>query len=241
MKKALFSALAMCAIALCLSACSSDEIDEYEQNIISYSTEMESVDLGLPSHTMWGTMNVGANCPEAYGDYFAWGDSISRGEDWKTDLKKYNWINAPFNNGQKNCDQDYFKTVFDTVCPSGTLSEEHDAATQLCGSDWRMPTADEWFELYTECEWEWTDDYNGKGIKGYIVHSVDKTTHIFLPGAGKRSYASYSEEGQGFYWSSTPKGISTYALCLYFNRNNINADKYPYYRYYGFTIRPVRK
>ena len=33
----------------------------------------EYVDLGLPSGTLWATMNVGANSPEEYGDYYAWG------------------------------------------------------------------------------------------------------------------------------------------------------------------------
>ena len=33
--------------------------------------EHEYVDLGLPSGTLWATMNVGVNAPEEYGDYFA--------------------------------------------------------------------------------------------------------------------------------------------------------------------------
>ena len=35
--------------------------------------EPDYVDLGLPSGTLWATRNVGAACPEDYGDYFAWG------------------------------------------------------------------------------------------------------------------------------------------------------------------------
>ena len=35
----------------------------------------EYVDLGLPSGTLWATCNVGANSPEEYGDYFAWGET----------------------------------------------------------------------------------------------------------------------------------------------------------------------
>ena len=36
--------------------------------------EYEYVDLGLPSGTLWATMNVGASNPEECGDYFAWGE-----------------------------------------------------------------------------------------------------------------------------------------------------------------------
>ncbi|MBO7138146.1 MAG: hypothetical protein J6V92_06740 [Bacteroidaceae bacterium] len=35
----------------------------------------EYVDLGLPSGTLWATCNVGANSPEEYGEYFAWGET----------------------------------------------------------------------------------------------------------------------------------------------------------------------
>ena len=34
----------------------------------------EFVDLGLPSGTLWATMNVGASKPSDYGLYFQWGD-----------------------------------------------------------------------------------------------------------------------------------------------------------------------
>ena len=36
--------------------------------------EHEYVDLGLPSGLLWATCNVGANTPEEYGDYFAFGE-----------------------------------------------------------------------------------------------------------------------------------------------------------------------
>ena len=32
------------------------------------------VDLGLPSGTLWATCNVGAEKPQGYCDYFAWGE-----------------------------------------------------------------------------------------------------------------------------------------------------------------------
>ncbi len=34
-----------------------------------------AVNLGLPSGLMWASCNVGANAPEEYGDYFAWGET----------------------------------------------------------------------------------------------------------------------------------------------------------------------
>ena len=40
----------------------------------------EYVDLGLPSGLLWATCNVGANAPEEYGDYFAWGETSPKDE-----------------------------------------------------------------------------------------------------------------------------------------------------------------
>lgn len=45
----------------------------------------EYVDLGLPSGTLWATCNVGADSPEDYGDYYAWGDTLPKTMyDWKS-------------------------------------------------------------------------------------------------------------------------------------------------------------
>ena len=38
----------------------------------------EYVDLGLPSGTLWATCNVGADKPEDFGDYFAWGETTPK-------------------------------------------------------------------------------------------------------------------------------------------------------------------
>lgn len=47
--------------------------------------EHEYVDLGLPSGTLWATMNVGATAPEEYGDLFAWGETAPKDVyDWST-------------------------------------------------------------------------------------------------------------------------------------------------------------
>ena len=53
---------------------------------------LEYVDLGLPSGTLWATCNVGANKPEDYGDYFSWEEgnkaSAKRGDGWSMPTKE---------------------------------------------------------------------------------------------------------------------------------------------------------
>lgn len=45
-----------------------------------YMNGHEYVDLGLPSGLKWATCNVGANKPEDYGKYYAWGETSAYGE-----------------------------------------------------------------------------------------------------------------------------------------------------------------
>ena len=50
--------------------------------------EHEYVDLGLPSGTLWATCNVGANSPEEFGYFFAWGETQPK-EDYSWDTYIY--------------------------------------------------------------------------------------------------------------------------------------------------------
>ena len=61
------------------------------------------VDLGLPRGTLWATCNVGALAitPEAYGDYFAWGETEPKNVyDWTT----YKYCEGTNNTLTKYCD-----------------------------------------------------------------------------------------------------------------------------------------
>ena len=55
----------------------------------------EMVDLGLPSGTLWATCNIGAYCPEDYGDYFAWGETLG----YLDGKSVFNWITYKWCNG----------------------------------------------------------------------------------------------------------------------------------------------
>ena len=54
-----------------------NQLLRFDISQVDYVTflEDESVDLALPSGTLWATCNVGAAFPEEYGSYFAWGET----------------------------------------------------------------------------------------------------------------------------------------------------------------------
>ena len=102
----------------------------------------EYVDLGLPSGTLWATTNVGAEKPEDYGLYFAWGETTGYTGDtndgYLFDWASYKWCNGDYNQLTKYCYDisSGYNGFTDTLTE---LEPEDDAAYVNWGPDWRMP------------------------------------------------------------------------------------------------------
>lgn len=69
--------LLISALLSVLCSCGSGN-GRVEKTLTGAHESHEWVDLGLPSGVKWATCNVGASTPEAYGDYFAWGETVTR-------------------------------------------------------------------------------------------------------------------------------------------------------------------
>lgn len=187
------------------------------------------VDLGLS--VKWATCNVGANNPEDYGDYFAWGETTTKSTySWST----YKYCNGSSSTLTKYCDNSsYGNNGFTDNKTQLELSD--DAARANWGGAWRMPTDAEWTELYEQCTWTWTTQ---KGMNGYKVMSKSNGNSIFLPAAGSRYDSLLDDAGRfGDYWSSSlyayyPNG----AWYVYFSGYVFRDYSH---RYYGLSVRPV--
>ena len=100
-----------------------------------------------------------------------------------------------------------------------------DTATILWGSNWRMPTKEEFDALMNNqnctCTWATQNGVNGLLCTGKGVYS---TNSIFLPAAGNCDKGDVAgSDKMGFYWSSTPYQADR-AYCLGFDSNNTNPD-----------------
>ena len=168
----------------------------------------EYVDLGLS--VKWATFNVGANKPEDYGDYFAWGETEPK---TKYSESNYSYTDNPT-----------------------TLPLSADAAHANWGDSWRMPTYAEQNELREHCTWTWTTQ---NGVNGYKVTSNKNGNSIFLPAAGYRLDSSLYDAGSnGYCWSSSIYTYGTsFAYYLYFYSSNVGRNGQ--YRRYGLSVRPV--
>ena len=176
-------------------------------------------------------MNVGATSETDYGDYFMWGSIEPNTADECT------WANAPFNGGASDYDETKFNPVKGTVCPNGVLAKGYDAASHIMGGDWRMPTKDEFQELYNNTNKEWTQVNSVNGWK--FTSRTDTSKYIFIPAAGYRDNDSVSNRGDsGYVWSSSlnTSGPDS-AWELDFNSGNCYVLNLS--RYYGLSVRGV--
>ena len=189
----------------------------------------EYVDLGLPRGLKWAKCNVGAEKESDYGYYFQWGSTSPNTANECT------WANAPFNGRANDYNSTYFNEVKDTVCPNGILAKKYDAAAQIMGGDWRMPTNIEFQELCNNTTQSWVtiNGVNGRKFTGPNGNS------IFIPAAGGCGDGSTYEVGDyGNVWSSSLVTSGRNAFHLYFGSNF--SDVYNTYRYYGKSVRGVR-
>jgi len=198
------------------------------------SSYHEYVDLGLPSGTLWATMNIGANAPEEYGDYFAWGETEPKDYyDWGT----YKWCMGSSDiTLTKYCT--YSSWGYNGFVDNKTeLDPEDDAATVNWGPEWRMPSEDQIQELLDNCTTEWT---TLNGVVGRLFTSNINGASLFLPAAGCRWGSSLYDAGAGgYFWSrALSSGYSYNACYLYFDSGIVRWDDYV--RNGGQGVRAVR-
>ena len=213
---------------------------------------VEYVDLGLSSGLKWATCNLCENgfvsSPEAYGDYYAWGETQpyyteghsqdSPCSNWQSGKTGYNWASYSWCQGSNTTLTKYNNTSANGTVDNKTEFSDYsyaDDPAQILGK-WRTPSYTEWAELVDNCTWTWTSQ---NGVDGMLVTGPNGKS-IFLPGAGTRLNQNTSDVGSyGNYWASTlHTDNSTMAKCVNFNGTG-TLRYYRGYRYYGRAIRPV--
>lgn len=130
------------------------------------------------------------------------------------------------------------------------LQSDDDAARVNLGPGWLTPQKSDWQWLIDNCTWEWTDDYDGSGAKGYVVTSTISgytTSSIFLPAAGFYMYATARQRHLGYYWSANhgrmnpavgeEKCVPYMAWYMSFTSSGHQVSSVD--RFYGIPVRPI--
>lgn len=180
--------------------------------------EYEFVDLGLPSGTLWAKCNIGAEKETDFGKYFKFGDIV--GHDSNV------------------CSHDASIPAVE-VDDNNNLLPAYDTATQLMGSDYRMPTKEECEELSKNTH-AYLDVING--VIGMRFSKInDSSVYIFIPLAGGCAGGVFANRGREAYLRSSTLYDDETAYYLFCDNWDGQYISHNMPRIVGSSIRAIRK
>ena len=191
------------------------------------------VDLGLPSGTLWSTVNVGAQTPFQRGQYFSWGNiegyvaSYNEG-DYSGEIVGYSFIqgNYELTNGYQL---------------SGSIPVGNDAAVDIMGGEWSIPTDTQFQELFDNCTITWITK-NGVPGKLFTSNINGKTLFIINNGYGNATTLD-SPMYQSAYWTNAEDDVDTSKALSFVLGPSILPNLTPIHpeeKRFGFGIRAVK-
>lgn len=191
---------------------------EFEEFVITW------VDMGLPSGTLWASVNVGATNMEDYGDYYAWGELTTK--------TNYSWSTYAHGNSTSNI------TKYNASDGLATLQPVDDIATLTYGSGAAIPTATEWLELNNYTNFTTVTQ---NGVSGALLTSTVNGRTLFFPYAGyKVNSTIISNNTASCLWTSTRGSSVANGRHTYINSNTSRQVSTGVERYQGFNIRAVK-
>ena len=189
-----------------------------------------AVDLGLS--VKWASCSLGASSPEETGDFFAWGETNVKSE--------YTWNNYIYGNSSSGPFSKYVtKERYGIVDNLTVLEPEDDAATAIFGAGWRLPTKDEFKEIFITLNTTHIETVLN-GVHGFKVVSKKsgyKDKWIFLPSTGSTSITYQENVYPGLYWTSSIHSSDSMAEIFYSSLYFVSSSSH--YRYIGCNIWPV--
>jgi hypothetical protein len=207
------------------------------------------VDMGLPSGLLWAKKNIDVTQPNGFAaseyqyecSFFSWGN-----------VDGHNPISESafdYDFGSSN-DGPYASTSGATL--TGNITPSFDAARVNCGAPWRLPTTDEFAELFNSAYTKYIDA-NGddiaaettnklvtmNGIVGIRLKSKSNGNVLFFACSGYGNGSTwYGRGSSGYYWSGSLYS-ATYGRDLVFYSGGV----YPQYnisRFLGIAGRAVQ-
>lgn len=216
-------------------------VKEGEKQTVSGKVQNHDyVDLGLS--VKWATCNVGASKITDGGDIYAWGETYTKndftwdnyklckgdGDGWYEYLTKYvteeGYGKLIYSNEWYD---EYFKDDLTT------LEASDDVATAKWGSQWRMPTKEEFEELVDKCSWDRVN------FDGYVCHKVTGPSGKSIFFVAKWPEGLYKGD---YYWTSTLDAERNQLAYNIFITSNNTIDIWSIGsndRYLGRLVRPV--
>jgi len=219
-------------------------------------------DMGLPSGVLWAKKNIDITQQNGFAasefqyecSFCSWGNTDMYNPNAQNSFAGvYNWggvnENEPYYEGQP-----YGSTPGAAL--TANFGPSFDAARRHLGAPWRMPSTEEYKELFDNCDFIDADGnivsastsvagtaadkrITMNGIVGLRLRSKINGNVIFFPASGYGLGTTWSNRGShGYYWSSSWISARN-ARGLYFHSGGVSPQNTSN-RYDGFAVRPVQ-
>lgn len=221
---------------------SKDEIINNDQTIFKKYMkaifEKTFIDLGLPSGTLWARYNLGVDInlskinnqfthKKWYGNYYMWGDIITR--------KTYNHITYNYLRNSNAIKYGDVHTKLELSDDIAYITYSAMPNEYIC----HIPNREQISELYNNTHRKWIENYNNvQGLNGIEFTSDKNNNKIFFPAGGFYEGDVLNNIGSKcYYWTSELCFFNEngYAFILD-EQNNIISNENPWF---GYNIRPV--
>lgn len=220
------------------------------------------VDMGLPSGVLWAKKNIDITQQNGFAasefqyecSFCSWGNTDMYNPNAQNSFDGvYNW-------GGVNENEPYYEGQPYGSTPGAALTADFgpsfDAARRHLGAPWRMPSKEEYKELFDNCDFIDADGnivsastsvagtaadkrITMNGIVGLRLRSKINGNVIFFPASGFGYGSSWYYRGAGGYYWSSSWGSARGARYLYFYSGGVGPQD-TNSRYYGFAVRPVQ-
>ncbi len=220
------------------------------------------VDMGLPSGVLWAKKNIDITQQNGFAasefqyecSFCSWGNTDMYNPNAQNSFAGvYNWggvnENDPYYEGQP-----YGSTPGAAL--TANFGPSFDAARRHLGAPWRMPSTEEFKELFDNCDFIDADGnlvtestsvagtaadkrITMNGIVGLRLRSKINGNVIFFPASGFGYGTTWYNRGSyGSFWSSSWNSARL-ARYLFFSPSGV-LPQYSYSRCRGFAVRPVQ-
>ena len=206
------------------------------------------VDMGLPSGVLWAKANIDltqankfAASPYQYEcSFVSWGNTEMFNPS-SASAFDHNW-------GTGNDTEPYVSSPGAAL--TGNMAPSQDAARANLGAPWRMPTTEEFAELFANIDYLNADGAvidaatadkrcNYNGVMGLRLRSKINGKEIFFVCSGYGDGTSWNHRGSiGYYWSASLYS-ATGGRNLHFGSGGVYPQDYSS-RFLGFAVRPVQ-
>lgn len=203
--------------------------------------------MGLPSGNRWAVSNLDVSGPYYFQEspfqyecsFFSWGNTTPH-NPISDSAFEYGWgtsVTGPYSSTPG-------------AALTGNIPLSHDAARVLLGVPWRMPTTEDFAELFANIDYVQADGttvidasttdkiVTVDGITGIYLRSRVNGSLLFFPCSGYGNAQAWTRRGtNGDFWSSSLYS-ATEGRRLNFGTNFLNPQD-AYARFRGFAVRPV--